>query len=255
MKIQFMSDLHLEFSENREYFSDNPLPVNGDVLVLAGDIVCDSDIELARPFYDDIAQKFPLIINTMGNHEFYHGTINYAYPDFQEKISDNHLRINNQTIVHDNHRFIVSTLWSEIDPLHQLEIHRRLQDYRYISKDTDTGKRPLMPEDSMEYHKISRNFIESELKKAFDGKTVIVTHHIPTISSVIPKWRTANILSAFANKLDHWFEKYDIDLWIFGHQHEQVDFMINKTRIVSNPLGYAKEPSFQLFRPDAFVVI
>lgn len=38
MKIQYMSDLHLEFADNSRYFKHNELPVTGVILVLAGDI-------------------------------------------------------------------------------------------------------------------------------------------------------------------------------------------------------------------------
>ena len=39
MKIQYASDLHLEFRANREWLRENPLEVTGDILLLAGDVM------------------------------------------------------------------------------------------------------------------------------------------------------------------------------------------------------------------------
>ena len=35
MRIQYMSDLHMEFAENSRYIKHNEFPVTGEVLVLA----------------------------------------------------------------------------------------------------------------------------------------------------------------------------------------------------------------------------
>ena len=39
MKIQYMSDLHLEFQENSMFLKQKEIPVTGEILVLAGDIL------------------------------------------------------------------------------------------------------------------------------------------------------------------------------------------------------------------------
>ena len=37
MRIQYMSDLHLEFAENSRFIKHDWIPITGEVLVLAGD--------------------------------------------------------------------------------------------------------------------------------------------------------------------------------------------------------------------------
>ncbi|MFN8577091.1 MAG: metallophosphoesterase [Candidatus Sericytochromatia bacterium] len=255
MKIQYMSDLHLEYIENREYFKKNPVEKFGDVLVLAGDIVSETERDNAKDFFKDIESKFKLIISTMGNHEFYGSEINYAFPSYEKNLSDNHFLLNNQSLIFDNVKFIVSTLWSKVDPVHESEIARRLNDYKYIKKFDNKHIRNLKVEDTNYYHEISKQFIIDELKKDFNGKIAIITHHLPSINCVIPKWRNVNVVSAFANNMDDIILNNKIDCWIFGHQHEFIDDFIGKTKILSNPLGYSKEDNFFLFKSNKCIEI
>lgn len=53
MKIQYASDLHLEFKENVDWFLENPIIPTGDILVLAGDIAyLGTELYSEHPFWD-----------------------------------------------------------------------------------------------------------------------------------------------------------------------------------------------------------
>ena len=72
MKIQYASDLHLEFADNWRYLKENPLQVTGDILVLAGDIGYLGDENYSKhPFWDWASENYQQVIVCMGNHEFY----------------------------------------------------------------------------------------------------------------------------------------------------------------------------------------
>ena len=48
MKIQYASDLHLEFAENRNYIENGGIEPVGEVLVLAGDVSYLGDRNMPR---------------------------------------------------------------------------------------------------------------------------------------------------------------------------------------------------------------
>lgn len=74
MKIQYASDLHLEFSANSSYLKLNPLEITGDILILAGDIdYLREDGNYAHPFWDWAAKSYMQVIVVLGNHELYQG--------------------------------------------------------------------------------------------------------------------------------------------------------------------------------------
>lgn len=71
MKIQFVSDLHLEFNENRLYLAKNPLPIVGDVLLIAGDTAYLDKPESGENSYCqygfwDWATTLPIRVSTTG---------------------------------------------------------------------------------------------------------------------------------------------------------------------------------------------
>jgi hypothetical protein len=91
MRIQYASDLHLEFRENSSFLKHNPLAVAGEVLVLAGDIGYIGDENYSRhPFWDWASGNYSRVIVVPGNHEFYKMfDIDKLYNGWSLKIREN----------------------------------------------------------------------------------------------------------------------------------------------------------------------
>ncbi len=88
MKIQYASDLHLEFADNSRYLREHPLEVAGEVLVLAGDIgYIEDDNYSKHPFWDRASENYKEVIVIPGNHEFYKlFDINKLYDGWKQEI-------------------------------------------------------------------------------------------------------------------------------------------------------------------------
>ena len=68
MKIQYASDLHLEFADNWRYLKAHPLEVTGDILRLAGDIGYLGDDNYSKhPFWDWASENYKEVHCCMGN--------------------------------------------------------------------------------------------------------------------------------------------------------------------------------------------
>lgn len=58
MKLQYCSDLHLEFPENKKYIQGNPIKPEAEILVLAGDIMLFTTMDRHRDFFNYIPEHF-----------------------------------------------------------------------------------------------------------------------------------------------------------------------------------------------------
>jgi predicted phosphohydrolase len=237
MKLQYASDLHMEFPENREFLKRNHLQPEGDVLLLAGDIVPFAIMDKHSDFFSYISDNFNTTYWIPGNHEYYHSDISARAGSFNEKIKNNLFLVNNISVIHENVKLIFSTLWTNISSGNQFEVRQRLSDFHVIKY----NNKGLTPDHYNFLHEQCRSFLSEEISKARPEKKVIITHHVPTLINYPEKYKGDSLNEAFAVEMHDEVLRSDADFWIFGHHHYNTpDFLIGSTTLLTNQLGYVK---------------
>lgn len=235
MKIQYCSDLHLEFPENKEFLKTHPLVPAGDILILAGDIVPFHLMEEHADFFNYLADHFETAYWVPRNHEYYHGDLEGWSGELNQPVRSNIFLVNNQVISHQGLKFIFSTLWTRISQGNSWIIRKNLSDFHYINNYGTW----LMPDHYNKLHSQCLEFLTNELHKAHDGQTVVVTHHVPTFFNYPEKYKGDVLNEAFAVELSELITDHGPDYWIYGHHHHNIpDFSIEKTILSTNQLGY-----------------
>lgn len=240
MKVQVLSDAHLEFHQDEGKEFVQKLPVVGDVLVVAGDfaltkMLCIRLIELCR--------RFKQVVYVVGNHEYYLTRGRDEVHKVLEKVSrrcDNFHWLKDSTTTIDGQRFVGTPMWFPDDPLNACYEHR-LNDFKLIP-----GYRKWV----YEANEKARRFLQDTVTP----DDVVVTHHAPSYFCVPLRWKGSDINRFFVCS---WAERVirvnEPKLWIFGHVHSPNDMVLNETRVVSNPFGYAGTDEVVGFQGD-FVV-
>lgn len=251
-KIQYVSDLHLEFPKNNDFLKANPLLPSGDILILAGDIVPFAVMDKHQDFFSYLADNFQFTYWIPGNHEYYYFDVAEKSGVLWEEIRTNVVLLNN-TVVHlQDTKLIFSTLWSKISPVNQWNVERGLSDFYVIKY---KGNR-LTSEVYNQLHTDSVNFINQELQLENRGKTIVVTHHVPTFMNYPEIYKGSKINEAFAVELFDTIEASSIDYWIYGHSHHNTtDYKIGDTQMLTNQLGYIHHNENLLFNPDKNIII
>lgn len=252
MKIQIMSDVHIEFSKM------TPIKTDADVVVLAGDIGKGIlGLKWARHHFPD--QR---IVYVPGNHEFYGqqrlDTLACMRIEAREAGID---LLDNDEVVIDGVRFLGSTLWTDfklfgegrrIDAMYEGQFY--LQDFRVIQEGI-VGH--FSPTRSAEIHEQSLAWMKSKLitspSDVFNGPTVVVTHHLPSMLSVSERYRDSLLSACFASDLNHLLPH--ADLWIHGHTHDSFDYKFENTRVICNPRGYETYNGIENFDFNPALVI
>ncbi len=266
VKVQIVSDTHLEFRESNFKRIIKP---SAPILCLLGDIsACGNpdDYETYKQFLTYLSPKFQYIMHIPGNHEFYTtgnknvtliDTVKYIDAKLRAftKTLPNVIFMNNDTvrltINNKKYVFVGATLWSGVRPQDRKEVGRLMNDYSEIRMHnpkprtmTDEQKALWKPvrkfniEDMSRIHTTSVRYIRKVMKTiAKDETAMLLTHHKPV--------RDAPLSDMFS-------QAYETDLAgiiiaspfkvaAHGHTHKKYDKIVNGVRIVSNPKGYISQ--------------
>ena len=254
MRIQYASDLHLEFGANSAYLRKNPLIQIGEILVLAGDIAHIGDeSNIKHPFWDWASNNFNRVIVVPGNHELYKSfDINNLHNGWRLKVRDNVEYIYNEIIhIDEDTDLIATTLWSKINPKDAYFTEKSVNDFYRIRN----GKYRLSWERFNEEHDKCLHFLEENIIASKAKKIIVATHHVPSFKLMSDEFAGSTINGAFTVELENLISNSRINYWIYGHSHRNIDAEIGTTICVSNQLGYVSHGEHLSFKPDACIEI
>jgi Icc-related predicted phosphoesterase len=235
LRIHILSDLHNEFRVLSGYGAE------ADVTVLAGDIdIGEKGFAWARSVFAGRP-----VVYVAGNHEYYgHAMPSLTKKLLREKDPGNVTFLECTDVTIGGMRFLGCTLWSDFDIVgdraESMQVsYERMNDYQKIR--VSPRYRRLRPKDTALRNAASCRWLKAEVGKD-PARTVVVTHHAPSVRSLNPDFSFDPVSGAYASDLEEFIAETRPALWIHGHTHYCVDYTIGTTRIISNQRGYPHMP-------------
>lgn len=224
-----------------------------DVVVLAGDIHTKGrGVAWAKKVFADIP-----VVYVLGNHEGWGKAWEHVLAKMREEAQGSNVHILHRNSVQlCGIRFLGATLWTDFSdwPNRQqaynaasLINHDKYaigsQDYRKIRT---TGFRRLHPRDVLAWNTKDRAFLLHESSQAFDGPTVIVSHHPPVLSALDRPPRDETDAGC-ANDWEDGVRQINPSAWLYGHIHAPRYLNVGQTLLANHASGHMEEGLPRLF--------
>jgi predicted phosphodiesterase len=268
IKLRIISDVHCEFGP-----LDLPVMEGEDqqVLIVAGDLGVAAKPYSYVPFLIEWSRRFRDVIYVLGNHEHYDCSVVRSLDKIKERLRGSYEDIlnvhvvNNEVVRVDNVSFVCSTLWASYDkqsPTTMYDAGLWMNDHKKIRNGPTNSPYlcKFRAADAYERFCEAINFIfpTIEEEKAKGQRVVVVTHHGCSWQSVDPRYNTgvwAKLNGAYVSDLDDDIVTTKPDIWVHGHVHNSLDYMIGDTRVIVNPRGYVGHQLNDDFDPTLVVEV
>lgn len=242
MRINYFSDIHLEFGLQEAPDND------ADIIIAAG------DIGISSQGVDWLKTLGKPVIYIAGNHEFYAHDYHQTLRLIRNQCAGSHVYfLENDGFIFQDVRFLGCTLWTDLFIEGEKKadaLGKTLNDFRRIQ-----FAQQAFDVDKFSYlHQRSRAWLEQELAQPFSGKTVVITHHAPSLWSWKDSGHPLKKL-AYCNDLKPLLHEHEITAWFHGHVHSPADYRIAGARILCNPRGYLGTKTVPGFDQDRVVDI
>lgn len=137
LRLQFASDLHLEFEPNRTQFDDVLTLVEGcDTLVLNGDIGTTASKDVLRLFLTYCKKLWKEVFFIAGNHEYYHSSYDRANKELAQLCKEcdvvwvlDHVHTWEEP---SKWALVMAPLWSYIPPDLEDFVASQMNDYKLV---------------------------------------------------------------------------------------------------------------------------
>lgn len=255
-KIALISDLHNELHREAGWpVPDIQLKTAVDVLVLAGNI----DVqEHGARYAVEQSQKLGVpVVYVLGNHEFYGSPDRPVIDKVLEQTRGTDVTVlDADSVTIADTRFIGATLWTDMELLgrnrkNQLLSHAALnvRDYDKIRFVHKPVTQVFTPTHACFWHAQDRAFIEAELTKNDNVKTVVITHHAPSALCLSISERDDLLSACRASHLDGMIEKYQPEAWLYGHIDYPNQVQVGKTTVINNPGRHQQSSTANCYEP------
>lgn len=264
MRVNVISDLHLEFS-------DLELP-GGEVLILSGD-VCEAKHVKAEydvnnilneggpadgnfkrmdrwtRFFHEECTKYDKVFYVAGNHEHYGYTFHKTIPHLKDMMPPNVTVLEKEACEYNGVLFLGGTLWTDMNNFDQLTLYHMkgmMNDYRQVTmlNEAKSIYHKLVPEHTTTEHvktkELFKFYLEENRRRETPLPVVVLTHHAPSKQSTHPHYEHDTIMNgAYSSNLEEFIlDNPEIKYWTHGHTHHTFEYKIGDTTIMCNPRGY-----------------